>query len=220
MNEQAFYDFLTEADRKDMVRVLAKAGGRRSQFFYELFDELNRQFFDNALPTPLILSEITPYGACLGDTKTGGELRIPHIRIHPAMCDRQGKVNPEAWKGGFQGNIYTLMIHEMTHTAQKLPHLIELTGETAHNATNWVSECNRMSEAWELPKCCRRWKVQREGKKTARMPDRNEPTATVFLDDLTMDRVSRWPHAVAELVHDDPKGWIDSCVKRLNLPTF
>ena len=220
MNEQAFYDFLTEADRKDMVRVLAKAGGRRTQFFYELFDELNRQFFDNALPTPLILSEITPYGACLGDTKTGGELRIPHIRIHPAMCDRQGKVNPEAWKGGFPGNIYTLMIHEMTHTAQKLPHLIDLEGETSHNATNWVSECNRMSEAWELPKCCRRWKMRRDGKKTARQPDMDEPTAATTVEGLTMKHVGRWPYGVATLVHTDLPGWIDSCVKRLNLPTF
>lgn len=220
MSGQEFYDYLSTTDRNDLVRVLAKAGGRRTQFFYELFDELNRQFFDNALPTPLITTEITPYGKCLGSTAAGGEMRIPHIRIHPAMCDWQGKINPEAWKGGFQGNIYTLMIHEMTHTAQRLPHLIELTGETSHNAANWVQECNRMSEAWELPKCCRRWKMQRDGKKTARQPDMDEPTATVFLDDLTMDRVSRWPHGVATLVHTDLPGWINSCVKRLNLPTF
>lgn len=220
MSEQAFYDFLTEADRKDMVRVLAKAGGRRSQFFYELFDELNRQFFDNALPTPLILSEITPYGRCLGDTATGGELRIPHIRIHPALCDWQGKVNPQAWSGVFQGNIHTLMIHEMVHVAQNMPHLVDLEGETAHNAQNWVSECNRMSEAWDLPRCCRRWKVQRLGQKTARMPVIDEPTATATVDGLTMKHVATWPYGVASLVHDDLTGWINSCVKRLNLPTF
>ena len=213
-------EFLTLTERRDLIRLMSKAGGRRTEFFYELFAELNRQFFNDQLPTPLITTEITPYGKCLGLTLTGGEMKIPHVRVHPAICDSAGKCNKSAWSGVNPWTIHTLMVHEMTHISQKMPHLSDKGGETSHNAANWVEECNRMSEAWDLPRACRRWVVKRTGKSTARLPDYNEPTADAVLEGLRMDNVSRWPDGVAEVIHSDVSAWAESCVKRLGLPTF
>lgn len=182
---------------------------------------MNWQFFNSSLPTPIITSEITPFGGCLGSTQQGGHLTIPHIRIHPAMCNHEGRVNQSAWGGEIvEGQVYPLMIHEMTHISQKMPELFKLTGETSHNAENWVIEANRMSEAWDLPRCCRRWVIKREGKSTARRPKLDEPTANTFIPDLTMRHVGGWPDGVAKVIHPDLEGWIASCVKRLNLPRF
>lgn len=33
------FDFLTEAEKAELVRLLVKVGGRRTEFFYELFYE-------------------------------------------------------------------------------------------------------------------------------------------------------------------------------------
>ena len=219
------YEWLSPTDRRDLVRLMAKAGGRRTEFFYELFDELNRQFFGGGLPTPLILSEITPYGKCLGSTQTGGELTIPYIRIHPALCNRNGKAvatsKDTRWNEWLYPHVvYTTMLHEMVHVAQNLPHLRDGVGETGHNAINWVQEANRMSEAWDLPRCNRRWIVTRNGSRVDRMPDLKEPTADVLTEGLTMHAVSTWPRGVAQIVHSDVAGWAESCVKRLNLPPF
>jgi hypothetical protein len=219
------YEWLSPTDRRDLVRLMTKAGGRRTEFFYELFDELNSQFFSGGLPTPLIMSEITAYGKCIGSTRTGGELTIPYIRIHPALCDRTGKAVATSkdtdWNKWLYPHIaYTTMIHEMLHIAQKLPSLRDGVGETSHNATNWVQEANRLSEAWELPRCNRRWIMTRDGGTVKRLPDMDEPTADVVLESLTMPAVGTWPRGVAQIVHPDVAGWAESCVKRLNLPPF
>lgn len=219
------YEWLSPIDKRDLVRLMSKVGGRRTEFFYDLFDELNRQFFSGGLPTPLILTEITPYGMCTGDTATGGQLLIPHIRIHPALCDRNGQAiatsKDTKWNEWLYPHvIHTTMLHEMIHVAQNLPTLRDGVGETSHNASNWVQEANRMSEAWDLPRCNRRWIVTRNGSKIVRLPDPDEPTADTLLEGLTMKAVSTWPRGVARFVHHDIAGWAESCVKRLNLPKF
>lgn len=216
-------EWLTSEDRRDLVRILTKVDGRRTGWYYDLFDAYNELFFAKRLPTPLITSEICAYGNCLGLTHAEAEAEaIPHIRMHVGLCDRLGRPSENAWGGSVDRNTATFVfLHELTHISQKMDHLKDLAGETSHNARSWVSEANRMSESLDLPRCCRRWSPKRFGKTVKRVPDLDEPTADVLVESLTMKDVSKWPHGVAEVVHPGKTlDWGDGVIKKLGLPRF
>lgn len=210
---------LSDKDKRDLIRILTKVDGRRTAWAYDLFDAYNELFFNNELPTPLITCEILFYGHCLGLTDPSD---VPHIKLHVALIGRDGSFNRNAWGGTSNPTTATFVfLHEMIHVAQRLPRLKELVGVTSHNATNWVSECNRLSEPLELPAVCRRFTSQRDGGKVKKLPDPNEPTAKATLEGLKMDNVSRFPHGIAELVFPgEVEDWGNRTIKRLGLPKF
>jgi hypothetical protein len=203
-----------------MVDILRQACGDQIPWYYDLFAAFNELFFDKELPTPLITSEILPYGKCLGATHPLG---VPRVQMHIALCDDCGNFSATAWNGSVDRTTATFVfLHELVHISQRRPHLIDLSGTTSHNARNWVIEANRMSEAIDLPRACRRWVSVRTKQGTGKGPDMKEPTATPeLLQGLTMQHVATWPYGIARLVYPRKvPAWGESVIRKLNLPTF
>jgi len=116
-----------------------------SEWVYEVFSRVNDRFFDGRLPWPHISWSLTPHGACLGHTWTGGP---PVIVLHPSLLGGREKANPWEVPASWLGPAFAfdVLLHEAIHVA--VTHCLggwQGKGETSHNNDAWVSEVNRLA---------------------------------------------------------------------------
>jgi hypothetical protein len=141
-----------------IARHVYKHGGL-GEFAYCAFDYINATFFAGRLPEPLILWDITDYGACLGWTRSASD-GPPIIKLHPStVYPADSKRLPWGMPRGFIGfrYAYHVLIHESIHAAVNYLHggYENIPGRkkawTSHNNPLWVSEVNRISILMGLP---------------------------------------------------------------------
>lgn len=219
---------LNGSDSETLISIMRRSGGNDVAWLYDLSESLNDLLFDGRLPTPLITIEVLTYGHCLGLTKSEPDsdaLWVPHVRMHRALFRSEGTKEYEkfrrAWGGTLHEGTSTLtFIHELCHIAQQFPEFIGLPYETSHNADSWIQIANERSEILDLPKACRRFKPARSPEGGfQRKAVKSEPSATVMLENLTMDAVSRWPEGIAQLVYPTSvEDWSNRVIDRLGLP--
>jgi len=87
-------------------------------FAYQAFEYINATFFDDRLPWPLILWQITAHGKCLGFTKSRPE-KSPVIALHPSLLGGTEKENPWNIDPELLGQCcaYETLLHECIHVS-------------------------------------------------------------------------------------------------------
>jgi len=139
-------------------------------FAYQAFECINAMFFDNRLPWPLIVWQITAHGKCLGFTKSRPD-RQPVIALHPSLMGGSEKENPWDIDPALLGFCYAyeVLLHECIHVSVRYL-LGGPNGPTSHNNPRWVAEVNRIAPMIGLAG------VQAEQSKTKRVPMDGELT--------------------------------------------
>jgi len=92
---------------------------------------VNRELFGDALPWPLIVWTVTPYGKCLGFTDHYDTL--PLIALHTSL----------PWRS-VPAFTLDVLIHESIHVAVAYLRGGN-SGETSHNCPEWIAEVNRIA---------------------------------------------------------------------------
>ena len=134
---------------RDATRLIARTyHGARGTWAYDAFDEINRTYFQNALPWPLLTWALTAHGRCLGHTQIG---QAPVITLHPSVLGGTETANPwrvpSAWLGWRFA--HDVLIHECIHVS--VDHVLGgRTGPTSHNCPEWIREVNRLAPLLEV----------------------------------------------------------------------
>jgi hypothetical protein len=126
-------------------RVVAGAhDGDYGVWSYQAFDYVNATFFGGALPTPLILWELTPWGGCLGLTRPSTP---PLVRLHPGLLGGAGEEPPWGIPRELLGFAYVLgvLLHECIHVRVDSLGGWRGQGPTSHNNARWIAEVNRIA---------------------------------------------------------------------------
>jgi hypothetical protein len=89
--------------------------GNRGWFAYSAFDWINATLHGGALPRPLIVWGITPFGGCLGLTPVDTS-KAPCILLHPSILGGTQSVKPWGVAPEVLGRCYAVdvLIHECT----------------------------------------------------------------------------------------------------------
>lgn len=133
-------------DIKSACKLLASHyHGEPGRWAYDTFEEINRAYFDNTLPWPLIQWAITPHGGCLGLTRRIGA-RPPVITLHPSLLGVSEKRRPWGIDAKYLGYKYAwdVLLHESIHISVRYL-LGGADGPTSHNNPQWVAEVNRIA---------------------------------------------------------------------------
>lgn len=135
---------------EDACRLIARTYyGQRGTWLYDAFAAINRGYYNNELPTPLITIEITPHAGCLAWCSSSGD-RPPRIAIHPTLFGvrPQGEKSPwgidPAWLG--VRYVFDTLLHETIHAS--VDYRLggwKGFGDTSHNNDIWVGEVNRIA---------------------------------------------------------------------------
>jgi len=167
----------------DSLRQLARDCYRRwGEFAYAAFDRINKEYFESALPTPLILWEITPWGHCIAQnrTPTKNPTGPVVVLLHPGLLG--GRLNPittpkeegpwglPRWAHGWPF-AYDTLLHECIHININV-HLGGHKGDESHNCPQWIDEVNRLAPMLGLQG------VEAGRSKTRRVPIEGEYTKT------------------------------------------
>jgi hypothetical protein len=135
----------------DYLEIAQRHYGEIGTFAYRCFDHINKTFFKNALPTPLIVWHITAYGKCLGFTRAA--YLQPTIVLHPAIL---GKKSPHYGNRttdtpfGIPAQLlgycyaYDVILHETMHVY--VCYVRNYRGHESHNNQYWIDEVNRISK--------------------------------------------------------------------------
>lgn len=177
-------------------RLVAEASdGAHGQWSYEAFDYLNATYWDAALPTPLILWDITKYGHCLGQTRPRQPARI---WLHPALLGGSTTETPWGIEPRCLGLRFALdvLVHEMMHLAV---HSLYGggTGPTSHNCPEWIAETNRLAAMMGFEGVTAgQSKVKRVPVEGPLGPRGKPPTRVMRVSEgsIDFDVVSRFPH--------------------------
>jgi hypothetical protein len=147
------YDEQVRAAYRFIARHVYRVGGM-GDFAYHAFEYINNTFFDDRLPEPLILWDITNWGRCLGWTRPSAD-GPPVIKLHPSLIAMSGTATHNPWHvpDGVIGHCYALhvLLHETVHVAVEYLHGgIESHPDykskwTSHANPLWVAEINRIS---------------------------------------------------------------------------
>jgi len=133
----------------EAARLVAReCFGWKGVFIYQAFDYVNRTFFEEALPCPLILWQITPHGKCLGFTESTVD-QAPVIRLHPSTLGGTETLNPWGIPAKCLGLRYAVdvLLHECIHVAAScLLGYVNGIGQSSHNNPIWVGEVNRIAK--------------------------------------------------------------------------
>ena len=119
--------------------------GRRGRWLYQAFDAINRDFFFNQLPYPLIILSLTAHGRCLGWASSVKE-RPPQIAIHPSNFGGTERDEPWDIPATWLGDrfAFDVLVHECIHVSIDY-RLGGHSGPTSHNSPEWVAEVNRLA---------------------------------------------------------------------------
>jgi hypothetical protein len=135
---------------QDATRLIAETyHGACGTWAYDTFDEINRSYFQNALPWPLITWALTAHGHCLGLTQSD---LVPVITLHPSLLGGTEQKNPWGVPAGWLGYRYArdVLLHECIHVS--VAYLLGgRMGPTSHNCSNWIAEVNRLAPLLKLP---------------------------------------------------------------------
>src|SRR5262245_7715742 len=88
-DEAPDYEWSPKYDQalRDAYRLIAEhLYGDRGRFAYAAFEYINATYFEGKIPEPLLLWDITDYGACLGWTRSPKD-GPPIIKLHPGTVD-------------------------------------------------------------------------------------------------------------------------------------
>jgi len=129
----------------EIERVAEAYFGELGTFAYAGFRWANRELFDDALPTPLILWGLTPHGGCYGLTRVR-QGQAPIVLLHPSLLGGREKLNPWHVPRSLLGPRFALdtLIHELMHVAQHHVHGGK-KGPTSHDDPGWLAECRRLA---------------------------------------------------------------------------
>jgi hypothetical protein len=148
--------------------VASHYAGNRGIWAYQAFDYINTTFFDDHLPTPLIVWALTPHGSCLGYTSTKSAI----IVLHPSLLGGTEKDDPWGYPPELLGPPFAFdtVLHECMHL--HIEHCLggwSGKGTSSHNNDLWVNEVNRIAPLISLD-------IKAERSKTKRVPIDGEPT--------------------------------------------
>jgi hypothetical protein len=172
--------------------VIAYAHRRRGVWVYQAFDWVNRTYFADELPVPLIQIAITPWGGCLGytalrrDPEQGraDHEQAPVVTLHPSLWEAAPASSPglerQVWKipARYLGPRFALdvLVHELMHVSVEYRLGGRGGGTSSHNNPAWIAEVNRLAPLLGLPGVqAAMSKVRREGKRVRRWSDGNVP---------------------------------------------
>lgn len=191
------YDLTKQADLLLTMRTVAgHYYGALGVFAYDAYEFINQTYYGGDLPVPMIQIGITPWGGCLGVTRSADGQ--PRIGLHPSTIAPRS-----AGKGLFgydAGNFgirfaYDVLLHELVHVAANYLYGVS-DGDSSHNNSTWIAEINRLSPLIGLDG------VQAEMTKVKRVPAPGETKtgkpatkpAKVNAGNTPLDHISRWPH--------------------------
>jgi len=158
-------------DFTQAAKLIARACYRgRGVFAYQAFEYINAAFFDDRLPCPLLVWQITAHGKCLGFTLPRPD-RQPVIALHPSLLGGREKENPWNIDPALLGLCYAyeVLLHECIHVSVEYL-LGGAQGPTSHNCPQWIAEVNRLAPMIGLAG------VRAEQSKTKRVPIAGELT--------------------------------------------
>ena len=199
------YDLTKQADLLLTVRAVAEYYyGAVGTFVYDAYEFINARYYGGDLPVPMIQVGITPFGHCLGLTKSrDGQ---PKIGLHPSAISPRS-TDPLIF--GYSADslgirfAYDVLLHELVHVAAN--YLYGVTdGDSSHNNSTWIAEINRLSPLIGLDG------VQAEMTKVKRVSIPGETKtgkpatkpAKVNAGNTPLDYISRWPHPL--FIQRDP----------------
>jgi hypothetical protein len=187
----------------DMEQFCEHYHGPKGRFAYAVYRWINRNVFDDRLPLPLCQWALTPYGGCLGMTRSASTQHLPPvITLHPAIWSRRFLPCRDAtgWAARITPGLrFTLdvVLHELIHV--DVDYLRggwrEHGMKSSHDNPVWCAAIEAVAARLrgtllEVPpfvsQPTRRLRV--DGRQLRRPPD----------GCLPMDVVSRWPYAVRE----------------------
>ena len=131
-------------DLDALQTIAAHYHGDKGDFAYVCFRWVNATVFDHRLPTTLFQWALTPYGKCIGNTRSAAE-RYPIITLHPGIWGP----GPEEWQPGPRQTLDTV-IHECLHVYM-LYVIGQEKGHSSHDNPTWISECLRLGPLLGLP---------------------------------------------------------------------
>ncbi len=179
--------------------VAATFYGRRGLWLYQVFEVLNREFFADELPYPLITLTLTAHGRCLGWSASNDD-RPPQIAIHQSNfggTERKDPWNiPGAWLG--ERFAFDVLVHECMHLSVNY-RLGGHSGPTSHNSSEWVAEVNRLAPLLGFKNIeaglSKTRRVQVEGEKTKR-GKRPTKVERYTAGNIPFEAVSMFPQAL------------------------
>jgi hypothetical protein len=211
---------------QETLRSSAQAfDGARGAWAYAAFDLLNSRYFQGELVTPVIRWGLTPYGRCFGQARSASH--PPTILLHPALLGRPRPrpskppwgLNP-AWLG--EAFSFDVLLHESIHQSQH-QRLGGVSGSTAHNDPNWISEVNRLLPwlgfSGLVAGQSRTIRVPIEGELTKRG---KRPTQVVRRSGGNLPHwvVARFPHGVRHWLGTTDSYYREPLPPAWGLPTF
>jgi hypothetical protein len=108
--------------------------GKAGVWAYDIFEELNEEYFADEVPMRGIAWGLTPHGGHLGHCQQSGR-----ITLHPALLDPRS----DAWRlERYLGEGYArdVLLHEMIHAL-----LFERVVKHDHNTQPWCDEVMRLA---------------------------------------------------------------------------
>jgi hypothetical protein len=133
---------------RDACFVIAESFyARKGLWAYETFDFINRAYFADRLPWPLIMWGLTAHGGCVAWSSTARDRsRPPLITLHPSLLGGTERLDPWDISPDHLGPAFAFdtILHECIHIHIEY-NLGGHNGASSHNCPRWLRQVNRIA---------------------------------------------------------------------------